>query len=83
LYELPEPDDQKQKKSIERAYEDEVTRLTGEYDSHPSPIDRFRLVNMVVSKPVEPASGMVWDLFADRQAIMVEMSKLVESGMKQ
>src|SRR6266404_2670033 len=82
LYELPEPDDQKQKKSIERAYEDEVTRLTGVYDSHPSPIDRFRLVNMVVSKSVEPASGMVWDLFADRQAIMVEMSKVVESRMK-
>jgi len=83
LYELPEPDDQQHKRTISRAYKEELSRPTNAFDSHPSPLDRFRLVGMVVSKPVKPLSGMVWDLFADRQAIMLEMSRLVESRIKQ
>jgi Zn-dependent protease with chaperone function len=82
LYELSVQTDPDQKPTIERGYQDAITRQTTELDSHPSPIDRFRFVNMVASRVEAPADGMVWDLFTDRQALTLEMNKRVDGNLR-
>jgi Zn-dependent protease with chaperone function len=82
LYELQAPDDPADRRTIEQAYQDAITRETTEADSHPSPIDRFRFASLIDSQPELPARGMVWDLFTDRNALTVEMNALVESRVR-
>ncbi len=77
LYELSEIKDEEQKTIATRVSE-EINRETTEDDTHPSAADRFRLAARITSKGEPAASGMVWELFADRQAITGEMSTLVD-----
>ena len=70
----------------ERALEEEidhaVNRKTSEDDTHPSPVERFRLVSRVICPYTPPPSGPMWDLFADREAITREMSSQIEKIAK-
>lgn len=66
-------------KAIDEKYETALNRQTSEEDTHPSPVDRFRLVSRVVSPNQKLArSGSVWELFADRDKITQEMSSQIE-----
>lgn len=59
--------------SIEEDFERALNRKTTEDDTHPSPVDRFRLVARFGEPLREPRAGEVWDLFADPESIIGEM----------
>jgi Zn-dependent protease with chaperone function len=67
-----------QQKSLEDAIDKEIDHQTSEDDTHPSPVDRFRLLSRVVCKNQLARSGPVWDLFANREGITKEMSSEIE-----
>src|SRR6516225_381359 len=71
-----------QEKTLEEAIDSALNRQTSEDDTHPSPADRFRLVANVVCRNQPGPSGLMWDLFADREAITKEMSSLIEKMVK-
>ena len=71
-----------QEKTLEEAIDSALNRQTSEDDTHPSPVDRFRLVANVVCRNQPGPSGLMWDLFADREAITKEMSSLIEKMVK-
>jgi Zn-dependent protease with chaperone function len=83
LYQLqlsPEAFDQQM---IENKINDIVTRPTTEDDTHPSPIDRFRLAQRIVCDDPPTSNAMVWDLFASRESLTDEMSKLIDERVKE
>lgn len=67
-----------QEKAIDEEIESALNRETSEDDTHPSPLERFRLVSRVVSSNQSARSGPVWELFADRDTITQEMSSQIE-----
>jgi hypothetical protein len=69
-------------KTLEEAIDNALNRQTSEDDTHPSPVDRFRLLNRVVCQNQPAPSGLMWDLFADREAITQEMSSQIEKMVK-
>jgi hypothetical protein len=68
---------------IENHINDIITRTTTEDDTHPSPIDRFRLAQRIVCDNPPSSNAMVWDLFASRESLTDEMSKLIDERVKQ
>jgi len=83
LYQLqvsPEAFDQQM---IENQINDIITRSTTEDDTHPSPIDRFRLAQRIVCDNLPASNAMVWDLFASRESLTAEMSKLIDDRVKE
>jgi len=78
VYALETPTD----KTLEETIEQAINRQTTEDDTHPSPVDRFRLVSRVACQNHPAPSGPMWDLFADREAITKEMSQKIESMVK-
>lgn len=69
-------------KEIEEAIVGAINRQTTEDDTHPSPVDRFRLASQIVS-PTQPGpSGPMWDLFQNREALTKEMSLKIESMVR-
>ena len=62
-------------------FEKAINRTTTEDDTHPGPQDRFRLVKRVPQPNRTTSSGVVWDLFKDRDAIAREMTRLVEKHL--
>jgi Zn-dependent protease with chaperone function/tetratricopeptide (TPR) repeat protein len=73
LYELKPSEEQ----GIEQKVNEAMNRPTSEDDTHPSPVERYRLARRVrCSYELAPA-GMVWDLFTNRIAITDEMSSLI------
>ncbi|HWN09551.1 MAG TPA: tetratricopeptide repeat protein [Pyrinomonadaceae bacterium] len=63
---------------VESMVEETLNRKTSEDDTHPSPNDRFRFIRKIVLTSEQPVSGQVWDLFKDKEALTLEMTKLVE-----
>lgn len=82
IYELSGTDESGHASTIEEEFQKTINRKTADTDTHPSPIERFRLARKVVSKEVTAATGMVWDLFADRENLTREMSSLVDSQVR-
>jgi tetratricopeptide (TPR) repeat protein len=83
LYQLqvsPETFDQQM---IETEINDIITRQTTEDDTHPSPVDRFRLAQRIVCDNPPSSSAMVWELFASREDLTAEMSKLIDDRVKE
>jgi len=78
IYELPLI------QTVEVAQEAEGTlnRQTSEDDTHPAPIDRFRLTRKVTSQTEPPLSGMVWDLFRDKPALTTEMTAFIQTQLQ-
>jgi len=60
-----------------------LASTTTEDDTHPAPIDRFRLVHGIPATEAAPGSGLVWELFADPPALAAEMRALLESRARQ
>jgi tetratricopeptide (TPR) repeat protein len=68
-------------KTEEEQFSRAMTRETTDDDTHPSPKDRFRLLAKI-PPPAHPApSGLVWDLFGSRDAIVAEMTATVEKNI--
>src|ERR1700722_2214190 len=78
IYVLEAPSDKTLEESIEQA----INRQTSEDDTHPSPVDRFRLVSRIACPNHGGPSGPMWDLFADREALTAEMSREIENRVK-
>lgn len=79
LYELSVAEGKDQPRSIEEAFDKAINRPTSDTDTHPSPAERFRLARRVVSQEESTATGLVWDLFSDREKLTREMSSMVEA----
>jgi len=69
-------------KELEEAIDTAINRQTSEDDTHPSPIDRFRLISRIVCQNQPVPSGPMWDLFANREALTREMSLEIENMVK-
>ena len=78
LYTLPLP----ASRDVDDRFEEAIGRETTEDDTHPAPRDRFRLVSGVVSTNASDESGMVWDLFADQNALTAEMTSEIDQRVK-
>ena len=65
-------------KALEEAIYKAIFRKTSEDDTHPSPMDRFRLVRRIVYPEESTSSSPMWDLFANREALINEMSLEME-----
>ena len=81
LYEMTE-DNEEIKNDLEQQYNENFARPTTEDDTHPSPQDRFQWASQIKSRETAPISGMVWDLFPDREALTAEMNTLLEKRIK-
>lgn len=70
---------------LSRSVDDEVKRAlertTTEDDTHPAPLDRFRLVARVPAPARPPAAGTVWELFRDRPTLTAELTASVEKNI--
>jgi len=75
LYELRLEENSDLQQQIEKS----LNRETSEDDTHPSPNDRFRLTRKITGANESPATGMVWDWFANREALTNEMTSLIQS----
>ena len=78
LYEL----DSRNLSIIEDKFKEAITRPTTQDDTHPGPLDRFRYAARIVSSKLEPAPGMVWDLFSDRESLTKEMSDSINRSLR-
>ncbi|HZM99869.1 MAG TPA: tetratricopeptide repeat protein [Pyrinomonadaceae bacterium] len=78
LYELPA----EQSADLQQQIEESLNRETSEDDTHPSPNDRFRFTRKISGANELPATGMVWDLFANREALTNEMTSLIQSEVR-
>jgi peptidase M48-like protein len=67
---------------IQQEIETALVRPTTEDDTHPSPLDRFRLLKGLVSTDEPAGDRMVWDLFEDRAALTAEMTALIDSRVR-
>jgi Zn-dependent protease with chaperone function len=82
LYELSGGKGKEQDGAVEEEFQKAINRKTSDTDTHPSPVERFRLARRVVSKEVSATTGLVWDLFANRETITREMSFLVDTQVR-
>jgi len=67
---------------LEEEIETSLNRETTEDDTHPSPRDRFRFTGRIVAATEEPVSGVVWELFRDRDGLTREMTSQIESDLQ-
>ena len=79
LYELPVGESS----DVKAAADEALTRSTTEDDTHPSPVDRFRYTNRITTQTEPLISGMVWDLFVNREALTAEMTSMVQVNLNQ
>lgn len=63
---------------LDRDVQEAITRPTSLDDTHPGPLDRFRLIAPLAEPAAPPPAGLVWDLFADPEKIMTRMMAQVE-----
>ena len=71
-----------QNSDLQQEIEASLNRETSEDDTHPCPNDRFRLTRRVAGVNESPATGMVWDLFKNREALTNEMTSLIQSEVQ-
>lgn len=83
LYQLPGVSGADDARQVEETVNDIVTRPTSEDDTHPSPIERFRLAGRIVCDKPAPLDGMVWELFANQEELTSEMSRLIDERVKE
>lgn len=67
--------------AVEDEFNKAMSKTTGEDDTHPAPLDRFRLIARIPTPSRPPSPGMVWDLFKDRAALVAEMLATVEKNI--
>ena len=67
---------------IESVFKTEFARETTEDDTHPSGIDRVRLAEKIKGQTHDSIDGMVWDLFANREAFTNGMVLMAEEQIR-
>jgi len=82
LYQLQASQEAFDQQMIEAEVNEIITRPTTEDDTHPSPVDRFNLAQRIASNNLTSSNAMVWDLFASRESLTAEMSKLIDERVK-
>ena len=68
--------------NLQQQIDESLNRVTSEDDTHPCPNDRFRLTRRIAGANELPATGMVWDLFKNREALTNEMTSLIQSEVR-
>ncbi len=68
--------------SIDEEYTKILERKTTEDDTHPSPVDRFRLINGIKSSQLVSDKRNVTDLFTNWNDLTGEMTKTIEERIK-
>jgi hypothetical protein len=68
--------------NLEKEVQESLNRDTTEDDTHPSPRDRFRFTSRIVHSAEQSVTGQVWDLFKDKEALTLEMTRLVQSEVR-
>ena len=63
---------------LELALQEALNKPSTAENTHPSPIERFRLAVRIPFRRTLPADGMVWDLFEDHGQLFSEMTKLAQ-----
>ncbi len=81
LYEMTEQNEEI-KQDLEQQFNENIARPTTEDDTHPSPEDRFKWATQIKSRETAPISGMVWDLFKNRESLTAEMNKMLEQRIR-
>ena len=71
-----------QNPDLQQEIEGSLNRETSEDDTHPCPNDRFRLTRKIAGANELPATGMVWDLFKNREALTNEMTSLIQTEVQ-
>jgi len=71
-----------QNPDLQQEIDELLNRETSQDDTHPSPNDRFRLTRKIAGANELPATGMVWDLFKNREALTDEMTSLIQSQVQ-
>lgn len=71
-----------QNSTLQQEIDESLNRETSEDDTHPCPNDRFRLTRKISGANETPATGMVWDLFKNREALTNEMTSLIQSEVQ-
>ena len=82
LYELKVEDDMT-KNDVALEFKEYLSSSTTEEDTHPSPKDRFKLIENIKSKDTPAIEGKVWDLFANREELTKEMNSMLEESLRQ
>ncbi len=67
-----------QDKAMDDQIENALNCATSEDDTHPSPLERFRLISRISSSNRSDRDGWVWELFADRETITKEMNSQID-----
>ena len=70
-----------QNSNLQEEMDESLNRETSEDDTHPSPNHRFRLTRKITGANELPATGMVWDLFKNREGLTNEMTSLIQAEM--
>lgn len=83
LYQLQTSREASDTQMIETEINNIITRPTTEDDTHPGPMERFRLASRIVCDREASPDGMVWDLFLNREELTAEMSKLIDARVKE
>lgn len=83
LYHLPDVKGSQDETLIEDSINKVITRDTTEDDTHPSPVDRFRLASRIAFNKILPPNAPVWDLFANREALTTELSALIDQRVRE
>jgi Zn-dependent protease with chaperone function len=78
LYELPATIED----HVDDRLNDILSRATTEDDTHPAPLDRFRLVRELTSHADAAAPGLVWELFVHRERLTAEMTAVIQSHVR-
>lgn len=71
-----------QNPDLQQEIDASLNRETSEDDTHPCPNDRFRLTRKIAGANELPGTGMVWDLFKNREALTNEMTSLIQSEVQ-
>jgi tetratricopeptide (TPR) repeat protein len=58
---------------LEARAKEALSRKTTKYDSHPSPVDRFRYAKLVTSPATQNVPGSAWSLFVNPDGLRKEM----------
>jgi Zn-dependent protease with chaperone function len=72
-----------QNAEIEEELSKSLKRKTTEYDTHPSPIDRFRYIGVIKELTYSAGNSIyIKDLFVNWESLTVEMTALLEQGSR-
>lgn len=67
---------------VDSSVEKTLSEPASEDDTHPCANDRFRMVRDLITPRKPSDSAMVWDLFANRESLTMEMSKMISDSVR-